>query len=144
MEKTVIEIIKVGKSGAAIFRRYEHALPNALSKFDVDFSYPEIFDVISTVEADGIENDDQKLEQRLVDGLAEKAVLHGGKSDVALWIAFICECYRQRKELTVKETHHLFRKYGVYHFLGEFYPAFHTVGEQFVIRRIDEYIDKRS
>lgn len=57
---------------------------------------------------------------------------------------FCIENYKIYKSLSGKQTVELFRKYGVFEYLQEFYDILHTVGYQYINRDIDNYLKNRN
>lgn len=56
---------------------------------------------------------------------------------------FCMESYKAYKSLTGREVLELFRKYGVFDYLREFYDVLHSTGYQYINRDIDEYLRVR-
>ena len=57
---------------------------------------------------------------------------------------FCLESYKAHKSLTGKQTAELFRRYGVYDYLNEFYDVLHTTGYQYINNDIDIYLKSRN
>ena len=59
--------------------------------------------------------------------------------------AVLClESNKVYKSLTGKQTAELFRRYGVFDYLNEFYDVLHTTGYQYINRDIDIYPKSRN
>lgn len=63
------------------------------------------------------------------------------KTDFAV---FCIENYKVHRALTGKQTAELFRRYGVFDYLNEFYDILHTTGYQFINNDIDIYLKSRN
>lgn len=57
---------------------------------------------------------------------------------------FCIENYKVHKTLTGKQTAELFRRYGVFDYLNEFYDILHTTGYQYINNDIDIYLKSRN
>ena len=57
---------------------------------------------------------------------------------------FCIENYKVHRSLTGKQTADLFRKYGVFDYLREFYDVLHTTGYQYINNDIDIYLEARN
>lgn len=57
---------------------------------------------------------------------------------------FCIENYKTYKALTGKQTVELFRRYGVFDYLNEFYDVLHTTGYQYINHDIDIYLKSRN
>lgn len=57
---------------------------------------------------------------------------------------FCIENYKVHKALTGKQTAELFRRYGVFDYLNEFYDILHTTGYQYINNDIDIYLKSRN
>ncbi len=58
------------------------------------------------------------------------------------FLIYCMERYRYYKNLSGKEVAVLFKKSGVNKYIVECFGALHTVGEEYLINDIDEYIAK--
>ena len=58
--------------------------------------------------------------------------------------AFAVFCLESYKSLTGKQTAELFRRYGVFDYLNEFYDVLHTTGYQYINHDIDIYLKSRN
>lgn len=66
------------------------------------------------------------------------------QQDIAYFIAFGIEQYKNAKGLSGEETMLLFSKYGVLEYLQDFYDILHTQGHQWLIDDIDRFIEARK
>lgn len=57
---------------------------------------------------------------------------------------FCMESYKVHRSLTGKQTAELFRQYGVFDYLREFYDVLHTTGYQYINNDIDIYLKARN
>lgn len=57
---------------------------------------------------------------------------------------FCLENYRTYRKLTGKEVMHLFQTYDVLSYLVDYYDTLHTVGYQYLMEDIDEYLLSRG
>ncbi len=57
---------------------------------------------------------------------------------------FCLENYKVHKSLTGKQTYNLFKQYGVFDYLHEFYDVLHTTGHRYINNDIDIYIKSRQ
>ena len=57
---------------------------------------------------------------------------------------FCIESYKVHRSLTGKQTAALFRRYGVFDYLREFYDILHTTGYQYINNDIDIYLKARN
>ena len=58
------------------------------------------------------------------------------------FLIYCMERYRYYKNLSGKEVAELFKKSGVSKYIVECFGALHTVGEEYLMNDIDEYIAK--
>lgn len=56
------------------------------------------------------------------------------------FLIYCMERYRYHKGLTGKEVAELFQESGAYEYIVDCFGALHTVGEEYLINDIDEYI----
>lgn len=54
------------------------------------------------------------------------------------------ERYRYAKNLSGAEVADLFEKYQISDYILKFFPSLHTLGEEYIIEDIDEYIAERK
>ncbi|MBP5363402.1 MAG: DUF3791 domain-containing protein [Ruminococcus sp.] len=59
------------------------------------------------------------------------------------FLIYCMERYRHHKKLSGKEVTELFEKNGVNNYILNCFGALHTVGEEYLINDIDEFITKR-
>lgn len=57
---------------------------------------------------------------------------------------FCLENYKIHRSMTGKEVNELFKKYGVFDYLYEFYDVLHTTGHQYINNDIDIYLKARN
>nr|WP_302685531.1 DUF3791 domain-containing protein [uncultured Ruminococcus sp.] len=57
---------------------------------------------------------------------------------------FCIEVFKIHHNLSGKEVVKLFEKYGVLDYLSENFDVLHTVGENFIVNDIDEYLKSRN
>lgn len=57
---------------------------------------------------------------------------------------FCIENYKIHRSITGKQAESLFRQYGVFDYLHEFYDVLHTTGYQYINRDIDIYLRARN
>ena len=67
-----------------------------------------------------------------------------GMSQETAFAVFCIENYKVHKSLTGKQTEALFRRYGVFDYLREFYDVLHTTGYQYINNDIDIYLKSRN
>ncbi len=60
------------------------------------------------------------------------------------FVIFCIENYKIHRSLTGKQTADLFRQYGVFDYLREFYDVLHTTGYQYINHDIDIYLKARN
>ena len=65
-------------------------------------------------------------------------------SKEAAFSVFCLENYKAYKSLTGKQTAELFRQYGVFGYLNEFYDVLHTTGYQYINHDIDIYLKSQN
>lgn len=64
--------------------------------------------------------------------------------DIAYFISFCIEQYKNEKSLTGTEAMLLLDKYKVFDYLSEHYEVLHTQGRQWLMEEIDEFIRIRK
>jgi len=57
---------------------------------------------------------------------------------------FCLENYKTAHNLTGKDAHDIFTKYGIFKYITDFYDILHSFGPQYLINDIDEYIKNRE
>ncbi len=60
------------------------------------------------------------------------------------FVVHCIEIYKSEKDLTGKKTFELFKQYGLINYLTNCYESLHTVGSQYIVDDIDEYISCRN
>ena len=66
------------------------------------------------------------------------------KQDIAYFISFCIEQYKEAKGLSGSEAMSLLSEYGVLEYLAEHWEILHTQGRQWIIEDIDEFIKARD
>lgn len=66
------------------------------------------------------------------------------KQDIAYFISFCIEQYKNEYHLTGAEAIRLLEKYRVLEYLSEHYEALHTQSHQWILEDIDEFIRLRK
>ena len=66
------------------------------------------------------------------------------KQDIAYFISFCIEQYKEVKGLSGSEALTLLSEYGVLEYLAEHWEILHTQGRQWIIEDIDEFIRVRK
>jgi hypothetical protein len=64
--------------------------------------------------------------------------------DVAYFISFCIEQYKETKHLTGAEAALVFGRYGVLEYLEEHYEALHSQSRQWIMEDIDDFIKLRK
>ncbi|MDR1133817.1 MAG: DUF3791 domain-containing protein [Synergistaceae bacterium] len=59
-------------------------------------------------------------------------------------MAYCVEIYKNAKKMTGKNVFNLFEKYGVLGYVIDCYGALHTIGAQYTIEGIGEFIASRE
>ena len=62
------------------------------------------------------------------------------KQDIAYFLSFCIEQYKEAKGLSGSEAMALLSEYGVLEYLAEHWEILHTQGRQWIIEDIDEFI----
>lgn len=62
-------------------------------------------------------------------------------SKEAKFLVYCMERYRHFKGLSGLEVAELFEKYGIYDYITKYFEALHTMGDDYIIKDIDDYID---
>ena len=65
-------------------------------------------------------------------------------SKETVFSVFSIASYKAYRSLTGRQTVELFRRYGVFDYLREFYDVLHTTGYQYINRDIDIYLKSRN
>ena len=66
------------------------------------------------------------------------------KQDIAYFLSFCIEQYKEAKGLSGSEAMSLLSEYGVLEYLAEHWEILHTQGRQWIIEDIDEFIKARD
>ena len=66
------------------------------------------------------------------------------KQDIAYFLSFCIEQYKEAKGLSGSEAMSLLSEYGVLEYLAEHWEMLHTQGRQWIIEDIDEFIKARD
>lgn len=66
------------------------------------------------------------------------------RQDIAYFLSFCIEQYKNEKHLTSSEVIDLLNKYNVLNYLSEHYEILHTQSRQWILEDIDEYIRLRK
>lgn len=64
--------------------------------------------------------------------------------DIAYFISFCIEQYKNEKKMSGAEVAKIFHKYGVLKYLEDFFEPLHTQNHQWIIEDIDEFINIRK
>lgn len=65
-------------------------------------------------------------------------------SEEMSFVIFCIESYKLHRSITGRQAEALFRQYGVFDYLHEFYDVLHTTGYQYINRDIDIYLKARN
>lgn len=66
------------------------------------------------------------------------------KQDIAYFLSFCIEQYKNAHGLTGEQTLKRFDKYGVLEYLEEYFDVLHTQSRQWILEDIDEFINIRK
>ena len=66
------------------------------------------------------------------------------QQDIAYFISFCIEQYKNAKGLSWEEVMQEFSKYGVLEYLRDFFDVLHTQSYQWLLANIDEFINLRK
>ena len=61
-----------------------------------------------------------------------------------VFAVFCIESYKMHRNLTGNEAAKLFREYGVFDYINEFYDVLHTTGHNYINNDIDIYLKSRG
>ncbi len=61
-----------------------------------------------------------------------------------IFTIFCLESYKIHRNLTGKAVAKLFKEYGVFGYIYEFYDVLHTTGQQYINNDIDIYLKSRG
>lgn len=62
-------------------------------------------------------------------------------SKEAKFLVYCIERYRHFEGLSGSEVAELFEKYGIYDYITKYFEALHTMGDDYIIQDIDDYIN---
>ena len=62
-------------------------------------------------------------------------------SKEAKFLVYCMERYRHFEGLSGSEVAELFEKYGIYDYITKYFEALHTLGDDYIIQDIDDYIN---
>ena len=62
-------------------------------------------------------------------------------SKEAKFLIYCMERYRHFEGLSGSEVAELFEKYGIYDYITKYFEALHTMGDDYIIQDIDDYIN---
>ncbi len=62
-------------------------------------------------------------------------------SKEAKFLVYCMERYRHFEGLSGSEVAELFEKYGIYDYITKYFEALHTMGDDYIIQDIDDYIN---
>ena len=65
-------------------------------------------------------------------------------SKIAHFKIFCLENYKNKNKLKGEEALRLFEKYDVLNYINSFYDVLHTLGEQYIVANIEEFINNRK
>lgn len=66
------------------------------------------------------------------------------KLDIAYFLSFCIEQYKEAKHLSGQETVQLFGQYGVLNYLEDNYEPLHSQSRQWILEDIEEFINLRK
>ena len=64
--------------------------------------------------------------------------------DVAYFISFCIELYKNEKSISGSKAMSILSQYGVIDYLAEHFEILHTQGTQWILEDIEEFINKRK
>lgn len=64
--------------------------------------------------------------------------------DIAYFLSFCIEQYKEAKQLSGAEAAKLFEKYGVLEYLEKHFEALHSQSRQWILEDIEEFINFRK
>ena len=70
--------------------------------------------------------------------------MHMKKQDIAYFLSFCIEQYKNAKGMNGAEVLETFAKYGVLDYLNNHFEILHTQSRQWILEDIDEYIGARK
>ncbi|MCD8304092.1 MAG: DUF3791 domain-containing protein [Prevotellaceae bacterium] len=66
------------------------------------------------------------------------------RRDIAYFVSFCIEQYKNAKGLTGEEAMTVLEKYGLLDYLQRHFDVLHTQGHRWLLTEMDEFIDKRK
>ena len=66
------------------------------------------------------------------------------KQDIAYFLSFCIEQYKNKKEMNGAEVLETFARYGVLDYLNNHFEILHTQSRQWILEDIDEFINARK
>ncbi len=66
------------------------------------------------------------------------------KQDIAYFLSFCIEQYKNEKEMNGAEVLETFARYGVLDYLNNHFEILHTQSRQWILEDIDEFINARK
>lgn len=66
------------------------------------------------------------------------------KQDIAYFLSFCIEQYKNEKEMNGAEVLETFARYGVLDYLNNHFEILHTQSRQWILEDIDEFINART
>lgn len=69
----------------------------------------------------------------------------GGTFGISIVLTFMTYCveeYKAHKGLTGSQVEELFGRYGVFDYIEKYYDGLHTMGTEYIMNDIDEFIAK--
>ena len=64
--------------------------------------------------------------------------------EIVKFKAFCLEFYKYEHKMKGKDAFRLFKEYGVFDYIGEFFDELHSYGHQYLVQDIDEFIEVRQ
>ena len=104
---------------------------------------------IFVAETDCLKELKQHLISGVVTGLIKRTeykredIMDREQQDIAYFISFCIEQYKNAKSMSGEEAMQLFSQYGVLEYLYDFFDVLHTQGHQWILADIDEFIQAR-
>ena len=56
------------------------------------------------------------------------------------FLIYCMERYRHFKELSGADVAKIFDEYGIYGYISKYFESLHTMGDQYIVQDIDDYI----
>ena len=70
--------------------------------------------------------------------------MNSKKQDIAYFISFCIEQYKNEKKITGETASQILYEYGVLNYLYEHYEVLHTQSRQWILEDIEEFIELRK